>query len=167
MLRLLYTSCSLLLLCSSCISVRTPEYLDHVRFDLERSGCDTCPQYALTIFGNGSVKFVGKKNCYKQGTMWTKIPIDTVETIFHYFTTISFFQMDSLYELPPTPCEHIYLSYKRDTYIKSVTHASCSSNYPKSLSRLEQLMDSSVLVSQYTVFPPGARKVRVPRKQTN
>ncbi len=83
------------------------EYKD-VIITLERTPCyGTCPDYKLTIYGDGKIVYEGKEYVKITGTQTAQISIDQVKAIVDEFYRIDYFSLQDKYtgnitDLPTT-----------------------------------------------------------------
>ena len=75
-----------------------------------------CPIYAITLYNDGKVEYVGRDNVTKMGTFTKQIPTDTIAALLHRFHAIKFWEMQDRYksELADSPKTIITL-FQKDT----------------------------------------------------
>lgn len=65
---------------------------------MKRTPCyGTCPQYQVTIFSNGLIKYEGKRYVDKIGCFHSKLSRKKIENIISLVYEINYFKMDSEY----------------------------------------------------------------------
>ncbi len=65
---------------------------------MKRTPCyGTCPQYQVTIFSNGSIKYEGKRYVDKIGCFHSKLSKKKIENIISLVNKINYFKLDSEY----------------------------------------------------------------------
>lgn len=116
---------------------------------LERTECyGSCPVYKLTIRGDGSVVYEGKKFVRTTGTKKTKIDQKTLDTLIESFSAINYVNLDDSYtsihnpdgtESIVTDLPTTYTSFTLNGNRKAVTDYVGA---PKELKELEHKIDT-------------------------
>lgn len=125
--------------------VKTVEVVESYRdswIKLQRSGCyGTCPIYNVTIYGNGIVKYEGKKYVDRIGMYIGHIEPEVFTEIMAMSKEYGFMDMDSIYSASITdlPSSQITLLHNQKT--KSVRE---DGEGPKELIRFQRYLDGLV-----------------------
>jgi hypothetical protein len=144
---------ALLLISTGCSQFQTPvpNDLKEVTITLERTECfGTCPAYGLTIYGNGSVIYEGKRFVRVQGIMRTTISEDKIEQLISEFLNIDYFSLKNSYEernATDMPSAFTSLTIAGDKKIVRHYHGDLSA--PKELTELENKIDDIVNTTQW------------------
>jgi hypothetical protein len=73
--------------------------IENVTISLERTACfGFCPDYAVTVFGNGTVAYDGHNFVKVVGKHSTQIPQSDVKELVNEFYKVGFFSMNDRYE---------------------------------------------------------------------
>jgi hypothetical protein len=106
---------------------------------LERTSClGTCPDYQVTIFGNGTVVYEGRHFVLVKGNRTRNISAEKVRQVLDKIFAIGYFSMKDEYTNGPTdfPTTFTYVSMKgREKRIEDYYDA------PKRLHELEDMID--------------------------
>lgn len=77
---------------------RLPKDMAGVRIRLSRTVCfGTCPDYSITIFGDGSVVYEGRQLVKTKGKQYGRVPIDTVRNLADQFVSSGYFTFQGFY----------------------------------------------------------------------
>jgi hypothetical protein len=72
--------------------------LSTVEISLERTTCfGWCPAYTVTIYGDGRVRYSGRRFVREIGEREGHVPVDTVRSLVQRFTAISFWELNDHY----------------------------------------------------------------------
>ena|ERR1019366_8234234 len=75
-----------------------PSDLQGVRIKLVRTPCfGTCPDYSVSIFGDGTVLYEGRRFVKNKGERRGRVSIDAVRTLANRFISSDFFTLQSTY----------------------------------------------------------------------
>lgn len=133
----------------------TPSDLDEVVITLERTECfGVCPAYQLTVYGNGTVVYEGKRFVSIEGKRTTTISEEKVRQLLSEFKKIDYFSLnDSYEELMATDMPSAFTSLTIDGKTKTVRHYHGDFSAPKKLTELEDKIDEIVNSNQW-IKPP-------------
>jgi Domain of unknown function (DUF6438) len=130
--------------------------LKSVTVRLERKACyGSCPVYALTIHGDGSVEYLGKAGVKEKGDRQGRIGAPAVRTLMSEFASAKFLSLPD-YQLEKCTCRRCTDMATAITEISvgDVTHrvnhdygCGCA---PKALFDLESAIDKAVNAEQWT-----------------
>lgn len=120
---------------------------------LERTACfGVCPDYAVTIYGNGSVIYNGRHLVPVTGIRTSQISEESVRILVTEFYRIGYFSLNDKYTAPVTDLP---------TTITSITVSGSTKKVidyygaPGSLKSLEEKIDSTVGTDKWVKCPPG------------
>ncbi len=129
---------------------------------LERGSCyEICPEYSLTLSGNGTVIYDGKKGVREIGIRYGTINISAFNRLLDQFEKAGFFRMKSEYtECYTAYCfftdqPYVTLTIREGNRITQVKHYTGNKDAPKILTDLEDAVDKSANVNQCTVLDPS------------
>ena len=89
---------SFLIIISSCSLLEKKIQTSNVFISMKRTPCyGTCPQYQVTIFSNGLIKYEGKRFVDKIGCFHSKLSRKKIENIVSLVNKINYFKLDSVY----------------------------------------------------------------------
>jgi len=110
---------------------------------LERTMCfGTCPVYKLTIYGDGTIAYEGKKHVKEQGNRTTRISEDKVRELISEFERIGYFKLrDSYVARGMTDMPSAITSITIGSRTKTVGHYYGDKSAPKELKELEKMID--------------------------
>lgn len=116
---------------------------------LERSPCfGTCPVYRLSIWKDGTVRFLGKANVAHSGSATASIPAAKVESLVAELEAGGYLNFEERYlrdepacGLYATDSPTVVTSLNLDGRAKSVRHDYGCSGAPPELARLEKRID--------------------------
>ena len=98
-----------------------PEDLTSVVIQLSKNTCyGTCPEYAVTIYGDGRVIYLGKQYVSVKGEREYFIPTARVDTLVDLFYEYGFFSWQDEYSLYPTNNPAYTISIRIGDYLKTV-----------------------------------------------
>lgn len=119
---------------------------------LHRTMCfGTCPVYKLTIYGDGTVIYEGKKFVKDIGIKTTTINEEKVRQLVSEFKKINYFSLkDSYDETGITDMPYALTSITIDDKTKSIRHYYGDPNAPKELTQLEKRIDEIAGSKQWT-----------------
>lgn len=108
---------------------------------LERTVCfGRCPDYDLTIYGNGTVVYEGHNFVAVTGKQTSLIPQGKVQALVDYFHESGFFSMDDVYGSVGGDAPAATTSFKTDGAFKKVVNYG-SPDAPQRLYDLEARID--------------------------
>ena len=124
----------------------TPDDLDEVVITLERTACfGTCPVYKLTVYGNGTVVYEGRRFVRIEGKRTTTIGEDKVRQLLSEFERAGYFSLkDSYEERMATDMPSAFTSLTIDGKTKAVRHYHGDFGAPEELTELEDRIDEVV-----------------------
>lgn len=127
-------------------------YGNNTTITLERGMCyGTCPVYAVTLSGNGTVIYDGQQFVKDVGIRCGTINQSSFETLRDQFTTAGFFEMNdsyTAYDITDMPWATITLT--SDGRMKRIEHYYGDMSAPKILTGLEDAIDQAANVTQWT-----------------
>jgi hypothetical protein len=122
---------------------------------LERTTCyGTCPEYSLTILGNGTVIYEGRNYVAVVGEHVYQIPSDNVKRLVDAFQNARFFSMQDGYDLCVDCATHT-ASMTIDGRTKTVVYSLYSA--PASLLHLDKRIDEYADSVRWVECPDGER----------
>lgn len=134
---------------------------DDMLVTLKRSGCfGACPDYTLSVSGDGAVTFEGRRYVKVQGMVRGKISPEKIQALIDEFAKADYFHLKDKYETEEDGCpgvlsdaSFVVTSIRLKGRTKSVSHyCGChdgGSVYPKGLTELENRIDAIVGTSQW------------------
>lgn len=129
----------------------TPSNIDEVVITLERTVCfGVCPEYKLTVYGNGTVVYEGKSGVRIEGRRTIAISEEKVRQLLSEFSKIDYFSLNDSYEdFMATDMPSAFTSLTVDGKTKTVRHYHGDFNAPKELTELEDKIDEIVNSNQW------------------
>ncbi|HLG37531.1 MAG TPA: DUF6438 domain-containing protein [Nitrososphaera sp.] len=116
-----------------------PESIENAEITLDRTACfGSCPDYSLTIYGNGTVIYEGRNFVAVTGKQSATIPEQDVRNLVGYFYDINYFSLRDEYTAQVTDLPTTTTSIRIDGRFKQVI------NYygaPEELALLEARID--------------------------
>jgi hypothetical protein len=110
----------------SCHTAARPKDMRSVSIRLERTRCfGTCPDYSVTIHGDGSVKYFGKYYVDIPGEQTARIQPDKVNELLTAFDNIHFFYLRDRYTDSCTDLPTVYISLAFDGKSKRIENYFC------------------------------------------
>lgn len=132
---------------------QTPDPIDlnSVVMTLERTVCyGICPEYKLTIYGDGNVEYEGRRFVKIEGKKAITISEEKVRQLLAEFQRIDYFSLEDSYEeLMATDMPSAYTSLTIDGKTKTVRHYHGDFNAPEKLTDLEDKIDEIVDSNQW------------------
>jgi hypothetical protein len=126
----------------SCHGAVDPKDPQSVSIGLERTRCyGFCPEYTVTIHGDGSVKYFGKYFVAIPGEQTAKIQPDKLQGLLRAFENIRFFSLQDRYIDLCTDMPTIYISLAVDGKSKRIENYSCHRDRPGPQADLLMLAD--------------------------
>jgi Domain of unknown function (DUF6438) len=131
--------------------------LKTVTIQLERTAClGTCPEYSVTIHGDGRVEYNGKGHVKRMGTREGRIETDKIRALASVFAKMKFWEIAEDYSAAKckgSVCTDMATAIT-ELNIRGVTHRvrhyyGCGSA-PRSLFDLESAIDKSANSEQWT-----------------
>ncbi|HEX2557815.1 MAG TPA: DUF6438 domain-containing protein [Nitrososphaera sp.] len=120
---------------------------------LERTVCyGTCPDYSITIHGNGTVIYEVRRYVAVTGKHTSQIPSEKVQELVNYFHKAGYFSMNDRYSGNVGDVPTITTSIKLDRLFKKVVDYY---NPPPQLTDLENLIDSTAGSANWVKCPTG------------
>lgn len=117
---------------------------------LERSGCDRCPAYKLTISGNGRVVYKGDKYVRVIGQQADTINKEQIEKLVAAFNNADYFNLKDTYEGSTTPGSVVTTSISLDgKKTKTVKNYHTAPDSPRQLTDLENIIDELANAGQW------------------
>ncbi len=138
---------------AGCARTQTPipDNLDDVVITLERTVCfGVCPEYRLTIYGNGTVIYEGKRFVKIEGKRTASISEDKIRQLLSEFKRVDYFSLDDSYEeLTATDMPSAFTSLTVGGRTKAVRHYHGDFGAPEELTALEDRIDEIVNSDQW------------------
>lgn len=111
---------------------------------LDRTACmGACPDYALTVGGDGTVTFVGRRYVKVVGTATGQIPVADVQTLVETMEQLNYFGLSV-----PTTCESVKTDSPTATTSLTITGTTHTVQHyhgnlcaPEALHTIEDLID--------------------------
>ena len=128
-----------------------PGNLEEVVITLERTACHgTCPVYALTIYGSGTVIYEGIEYVKTTGEKEGSISEEQVRQLISEFEKIGYFSLsDSYEERTITDAPSAITSITIDGKTKSIKHYHGDFSAPELLTELENRIDEITNSAQW------------------
>jgi hypothetical protein len=125
---------------------------------IERTPCfGTCPVYQVSIFGDGTVRFVGKQDVKQQGTATASVSREAVDSLVTELRSGGYFELADEYVMDAPACgpyatdsPTVTTSLRADGRTKRIRHDYGCSGAPAELRRLEQRIDEVAGTSRWT-----------------
>ena len=128
-----------------------PDNIKDVVITLERTICfGTCPDYTLTIQGDGTVTYEGRMFVRVEGTRTAIISEDKIRQLLSEFQRIDYFSLnDSYEEFGATDMPSAITSLTINGKTKTVRHYHGDFSAPEQLTELEDRIDEIVNSDQW------------------
>lgn len=125
-----------------------PSSVENAIITLDRTACfGTCPDYSLTIHGNGTVFYVGRSFVAVTGPHSATIPPEDVRGLVESFYDISYFSLRNEYTGQVTDLPTVTTSISIDGRFKQVVDYYGAPDSLKQLeARIDELANSKVWV---------------------
>lgn len=125
---------------------------------LERTPCfGTCPVYAVSISGSGTVRFLGRNHVTKEGEATAQIPPATVDSLLRELEAGGYFDFADAYVMDSPACGHyatdsptVITSAAASGRSKTIRHDYGCFAAPRELARLERMIDEVAGTSRWT-----------------
>jgi len=144
---------AVILFAAGCARTPTPmpDDLDDVVITLERTVCfGVCPEYKLTIYGNGTVVYEGKRFVRIEGKRTATISEDKIRELLSEFERVDYFFLEDSYEeFMATDMPSAYTSLTIDGKTKTVRHYHGDFSAPEEVTALEDKIDEIVDSNQW------------------
>ena len=124
---------------------------EEIVIKLDRTACfGNCPVYALTIFGNGTVVYVGQDFVQTKGSKETSISTDTVKQLVSEIDKAGYFSLnDSYTKFGVSDMPTVNTSIRMGGKTKTIIHYLGDRTAPKQLTDLENKIDELVNSAQW------------------
>jgi hypothetical protein len=124
---------------------------------LERAPCfGTCPVYEVSVFRNGTVRFLGKQHVKQQGAASASISPGAVDSLVAELEAGGYFAFADEYVMDAPACGRyatdsptVTTSLNADGRTKRIRHDYGCSEAPPALARLEQRIDEVAGTSRW------------------
>lgn len=140
---------SLLIIPMSAESLSVPD--ESIQITLERGMCfGTCPVYAVSLSGNGTITFEGRQFVETEGNIKDSIDPLVVADLFYRLNADGFFYLNnsySAYEITDMPSAT--LTVRNSSVNKSVYHYYGDSSAPQTLVMMEDAVDLAANTSRW------------------
>lgn len=137
----------------ACSRSQTPQPSDikDVVITLERTVCfGACPDYTLTIRGDGTVTYEGRRFVKIEGTRTITISEEKIRQLLSEFQRVDYFSLDDSYEeFMATDMPSAITSLKVNSETKTVRHYHGDFSAPEQLTELEDRIDEIVNSDQW------------------
>ena len=138
---------------NGCSRTQTPQPSDtkDVVITLERTVCfGACPDYTLTIYGDGTVTYEGRHFVRIEGTRTITISEEKIKQLLSEFQRVDYFSLDDNYEeFMATDMPSAITSLKINGKMKTVRHYHGDFSAPEQLTELEDRIDEIVNSDQW------------------
>jgi hypothetical protein len=138
---------------AGCSRTQTPQPSDikDVVITLERTVCfGICPDYTLTIYGDGTITYVGRQFVRTQGTRTITISEEKIRQLLSEFQRVDYFSLDDSYEeFMATDMPSAITSLKVNGKTKAVRHYHGDFSAPEQLTELEDRIDEIINSDQW------------------
>ena len=142
---------------------RAPDISPDTRITLRRYNCFfTCPDYLVTITGDGTVTFEGYANVRVKSKVTSTISREKVQTLTNAIAKARYFSLRDEYSSKEDGCRNVWadsnsvtVSVSMNGRTKSIDHyLGChrhnkETSYPPALSKLEELIDELANTEQW------------------
>ncbi|MFC2024287.1 DUF6438 domain-containing protein [Chloroflexota bacterium] len=139
---------------AGCSRTQTPQPSDikDVVITLERTVCfGACPEYTLTILGDGTVTYEGRRFVKIEGTITTTISEEKISQLLSEFERVDYFALNDSYEdFGATDMPSAITSLTINDVTKTVRHYHGDFTAPEQLTELENRIDEIVNSDQWT-----------------
>ena len=139
--------------CAGCSRTQTPQLgdIEDIVITLERTVCfGACPDYTLTIHGDGTVTYEGRQFVRTQGTRTITISEEKIRQLLSEFQRVDYFSLDDSYEeFMATDMPSAITSLKANGKTKTVRHYHGDFSAPEKLTELEDRIDEIVNSDQW------------------
>ncbi len=134
------------------------EPLSTVTVTLDRGPCfGACPDYSVTIEGDGTVTYEGRNFVPTQGTVTTSVTVEEVRQLVAAFDDADFFTLDDDFTVNATDLPTVITTLSIGGRTKSVRHYGVGCDVddvtldtaPEELCRLEMLIDEIAGTAQW------------------
>ena len=107
---------------------------------MTRTACyGTCPQYTISIYDNGLIKYDGKLFVDKKGCFYSKIPKSFINLLITKIKTIYFFDLNTNYDAPMTDFPSVIVEVNLASNHHKITDRFSG---PEKLKELQLFIDS-------------------------
>ena len=138
---------------AGCSRSQTPQPSDikDVVITLERTVCfGYCPDYTLTIKGDGTVTYEGRQFVTIEGTRTTTVSEEKIRQLLAEFEKVDYFSLkDNYVERTITDAETVITSITVDGKTKTIEHYHGDFGAPNSLTELEDKIDVIINSAQW------------------
>jgi hypothetical protein len=138
---------------AGCSKTQTPQPSDikNVVITLERTVCfGACPEYTLTIWGDGTVTYEGRRFVKIEGTRTITINEEKIRQLLSEFQRVDYFSLDDSYEeFGATDMPSAITSLTINGKTKTVRHYHGDFTAPEQLTELEDRIDEIVNSDQW------------------
>jgi hypothetical protein len=138
---------------AGCSRTQTPQPNDikDVVITLERTVCfGACPDYTLTIQGDGTFTYEGRQFVKIEGTRTTTISKEKIRQLLSEFQSVDYFSLnDSYEEFGATDMPSAITSLTINGKTKTVRHYHGDFSAPEQLTELENKIDETVNSDQW------------------
>ena len=127
--------------CSTTSSLINQLNVDNVPLVImTRTACyGTCPQYTISIYDNGLIKYDGKLFVDKKGCFYSKISKSFIDRLNTKITTINFFDLNTNYDAPMTDLPSVIVEVNLASNYHKITDRFSG---PEKLKELQLFIDS-------------------------
>lgn len=150
---LVVTMLILSVFCAGCYRTQTPQPSDieDVIITLDRTVCfGTCPDYTLTIQGDGTVTYEGRMFVRIEGIRTTTISEEKIRQLISEFQRVDYFSFDDSYEdFGATDMPSAITSLTINGITKTVRHYHGDFSAPEQLTEVENKIDEIVNSEQW------------------
>ncbi|HYL92270.1 MAG TPA: ankyrin repeat domain-containing protein [Alphaproteobacteria bacterium] len=138
---------------AGCQGISHPKDLKSVSITLERTRCyGTCPDYTVTLGGDGNVRYMGRFYVEIPGAQTAKIQPEQIKELLAAFDAIHFFELQDKYIDPCTDNPTEFISLSVDGKSKRIENYFCGTAKPgpqADLATLARQIDSLAGTSRW------------------
>jgi hypothetical protein len=136
-----------------------------VSITLTRSVCfGFCPDYTVTITGEGAVSYVGRRFVNVVGEQHATVPREEVQALLRRFDAVNFEALNDSYRAPVTDIPTYTLSLERNGRRKTVVdYGGVSAGMPREVRALEDEIDRVAQTSRWILR--DGQPVRTPQPE--
>ena len=125
-----------------------------LRMEFARTAClGTCPDYSVTIQGDGTVRYEGRYCVIAKGARTAYLPQKDVRALFEAFRQADFFSLRDEYNTGLMDAPGIVLSLSYDGWKKRVIDFQENASMPFEASKLPDLIDKIADTAPWVAFP--------------
>lgn len=133
------------------VNASGPLSFENAIITMERTVCfGSCPDYSLTIYGNGTVHYEGRNFVAVTGRQTSTIPPEDVRELVKNFYDIGYFSLEDEYAVPVTDLPTTTTSISIDGRFKEIVDYYGA---PEKIRQLENKIDEVAKSEVWVKFP--------------